>query len=151
MKELTRHQCLAIAGGDPGGVLGGSGNSGGGPGMGSGGSGDAALMALASMGVGVAGGPMVAMTVGLPMETQLGDFDKALIGAAGGSAAGFVGAVGAWALEGATVGVVLGPAGVAVGVASAVAAGVVGYGVMRLLQYANDDEAYAGHVRHALR
>ncbi|MDB5976418.1 MAG: hypothetical protein JWR07_3178 [Nevskia sp.] len=144
MKILTLKQCSHITGGDPGMSLAGVGGGGeGGGGFYGGGVG----MALAGMGVGIEGGPMAVVTVEMPMPTSLGDFDKVLIGAAGGSAASFTTAVGGWALGGAAI--LVGPA-VAVGVAAVVVGGAVGYGAMRLIQYANDDMKYAGHVRHAI-
>lgn len=161
LMPLTASQRRGIVGGDPGMCLAGGGGGGGGGGFGSssfgsggidfggssGGGYSGADMALASMGIGFQGGPMAVVTIGLPMETSFSSFDKALIGTAGSSAGAFTVALGGLALQGAAAGVWLGPAGVAVAVAGIVVAGAVGMGVANLIQYANDDMAYAGRVR----
>lgn len=133
--RLTTGQCRGIVGGDPGmalacgtGVFGGA--------------------ACAAMGYGVEGGPMVSVSIGLPGNAPLSGFDNFLIGMAGTAVGGFTTAA---------VGLGLASTGVGAGIAAPVAliagaaAGAVAVdGATRLLQYAANEERYAGRVRRAI-
>jgi hypothetical protein len=141
--RLTTGQCSGIAGGDPGMVLAGSGMGG----VGSGGGFSGANMALAGMGIGIEGGPMAVVAIGLPAEAPFTTFDKWLTGATASAAGGATTAFVAGLLEGAAIGAAFTPVGAVIGVAVAAA---VYYGTSNLIQHANNETAYAGHVRHAI-
>lgn len=140
--RLTTSQCSRIAGGDPGMSLAGGGY-GGGPGGGFSG----ADMGMANMGIAYAGGPMAVVTIGLPGDAPLSAFDNNLIKAfgtvAGTSAGAFVGGV----FTGIGLIGVAAPVGIATGI---VVSGVASEGARNLLQWAANERAYAGHVRHAI-
>ncbi|MES2760446.1 MAG: hypothetical protein V4693_23990 [Pseudomonadota bacterium] len=137
--RLTTGQCSRIAGGDPGMVLAGGGNGGGFSG------GD---MAMAAAGIGYAGGPMVTVTIGLPGNAPLSGFDNFLIGMAGTAVGGFTTAVVGLGLASTGVGAIV--AAPVAGLAGAAAGGLAINGATRLLQYAANEERYAGRVRVTL-
>jgi hypothetical protein len=144
---MTRNQCVQIAGGDPGMSLAGTGTGSGG----GGGGWSNSDMALAGMGVGFAGGPPAIVSIGLPGDVPLSGFDKALVGAIGGSAGAFAVAGLEYLAIGAVASVIAVPAVIAVvGIGVAIA---VGYGANELLQHVANDGAYTdGHgLRHAAR
>lgn len=137
--RLTTGQCRGIVGGDPGMVLAGSGN----------GSGySAGDMAMAAAGIGYAGGPMVSVSIGLPGNAPLSGFDMFLIGMAGTAVGGFTTAAVGLGLTSTGVGGLI--AIPVAGIAGAAAGSLAIEGTTRLLQYAANEERYAGHVRRAI-
>jgi hypothetical protein len=139
VKELTLKQCSHIAGGDHRTSLADDGGVGGF---------SSTDMALAGMGVGYAGGPMAVVAIGLPDPAPFTSFDRWLVGAvsglSGAATTAFVGGM----IEGAAMGAAFGPVGIAAGI---VVAGAVYYGANELFQHANNETAYAGHVRQLSR
>jgi hypothetical protein len=106
-------------------------------------------MALAGLGIGFAGGPPAIVSVTPGVDAPMGGFDKWLMGALGGSVGTAVGAFGAGIVDGAAIGSIAGPIGVAVAVI--VVGGLAVWAADTALQHAANEGAYTdGHgMRHA--